>query len=102
MRLFENTATRDSADHASELKRSGDDGALTDGHRNRFTGIPLAMIDALDPFSGRHQPWQLLWEIDSSLASEPEFAAVVRKAVNSQAHSYVVEEDVARFKDRFV
>src|SRR5260370_32654845 len=101
MRLLENAAHGDPANHARELQRGGDDGALTDGHRNGFTGIPLAMIDALDPFRGRHQPGQFLGEIDPGLATQAQFTAVVGKAVDAQAHSDVVEKDVARLKNRF-
>src|SRR5467141_662657 len=60
------------------------------------------MENALDPFRGRHQPRQLLGEIDSRLASEAELAPVVRKTVNAQAHSGIVEKDVARLEDGFV
>src|SRR6266478_5846086 len=102
MRLLENAAHGDSADHARELQGSRDDGSLTGGHRDRVARIPLAMEDPLHPFSGRHQPGQLLWEIDSSLVSEPEFAAIVRKAVDAQAHSSVVEENITGFEDGFV
>src|SRR5438270_2615354 len=102
MRLLENAAHGDSADHARELKGSGDDGSLTGGHRDRFARIPLAMEDPLHPFSGRHQSGQLLWEIDSSLVPEPEFAAVVRKAVYAQAHSSVIGENITGFEDRFM
>src|SRR5260370_14326206 len=77
MRLFENAAHGDPANGVCELQGSGDNGALTDGHRNGFTGIPFAMIDALDPFCRRHQPWQLLGEINSGLASQTQFTAVV-------------------------
>src|SRR6266478_8265347 len=102
MRLLENAAHGDSADHARELQGSGDDGSLTGGHRDRFARIPLAMEDPLHPFSGRHQPGQLLWEIDSSLVSEPEFTAVVGEAVDAQAHSSVVEKNITGFEDGFV
>ena len=102
MWLFENAAHGDPANGVRELQGSGDNGALAGGHRNRFTCVPLAMKDALDPFRGRHQPWQLLGEIDSGLASQTQFTAVVGKAVDAQTHPHVVEENVARFEDRFV
>src|SRR5207245_7612691 len=102
MRLLEYASRSDSANHARELQRSRGDGALPRRHGDRFTGIPLAMENALDPFCGRHQPGQLLGEIDSRLASEAELAPVVRKAVNAQAHSGIVEKDVARLEDGFV
>src|SRR5258708_15625817 len=102
MRLFETAAQGDPADGVRELQGSGDNGTLAGGHRNRFTRIPLAMIDALDPFRGRHQPGQLLGEIDPGLAAQAQFTTVVRKAIDAQAHSDVVEKDVAGLEDCFM
>ena len=56
MGLLKDAPHGDAADHARELQRGGDDSALASGYGNRFTGIPLAMKHALDPFRGRHQP----------------------------------------------
>src|SRR5260370_32322506 len=100
--LFENAAHGDPTDHARELERSRGDGALTGGHRNRFTGIPFAMKDTLDPFGGSHQPGHFPGETHSGLESEAELVSVVRKTVDAQAHSDVVKEDVARLEDCFV
>src|SRR5260370_17853299 len=60
------------------------------------------MENTLERFSGRHQPGQLLGKIDSRFASEAELAPVVRKTVNAQSHSGIVEKDVARLEDGFV
>ncbi len=100
--LFENSATCYSTDHPGKLQRGSRDGALTGGHGDRFTGIPLAMKNALDPFRGRHQPGHFLGEIDSGLVSQAQFTAIVGKSIDAQAHSDVVEEDVTRLEDRFV
>src|SRR6266478_4577188 len=102
MGLLKNAAHGDAANGVSELQGSGDNGALAGGHRNRFTRIPLAMKDALDPFRGWHQPRQLLGEIDSGLASQTEFSGVVGKAIDAQAHSDVVEKDVTGLEDCFM
>src|SRR6267378_7297284 len=83
MGLLKNAAHGDAANGVRELQGSGDNGALAGGHRNRFTRIPLAMKDAPDPFRGRHQPGQLLGEIDTSLTSQPQFTAVVGNAVDA-------------------
>src|SRR5258708_25804466 len=60
------------------------------------------MKDALDPFRRRHQPGQLLGQIDASLAPQAQLTAVVRKAVDAQTHPSVVEKDVTGFEDCFV
>src|SRR6266853_562040 len=102
MRLLENAAHGDPADGVRELQGSGDNGTLAGGHRNRFSRIPLAMKDALDPFRRGHQPGQFFGEIDPGLAAQAQFTTVVRKAINAQAHPDVVEKDIAGLQDCFM
>ena len=102
MRLLENAAGSDAADHAGQLERRGGNGALSGGYGNHFAGVPLAMKSPLDPFLRRHEAGLFGGKIDAGLVADAEFAGVIRKPVDSQAHADVVEKDVAGLQNGVV
>src|SRR5947209_20181943 len=102
MRLLENTAGCNAADHASELQWCGGDGALADGHGNRLTRIPFAMKSSFDPFLGGHQARLFGGKVDAGFMAEAQVAAVVGEAIDSHTHAHGVEKDVAGFQNCIV
>ena len=102
VRLLKHATHSDSANHTGQLQRRSRNCPLTGGHRNRLARVPFPVKHALDPFLRRHKPGLFRGEIDSSLVPEAEFAAVIRKPVNAQAHPYIVEKHVAGLEDGLV
>src|SRR6476661_7324349 len=102
MRLVESTTLGDSADHVGKLNGSSRDCALTDGHGNRLTGVPLLVKNALLPSLGRHQAGLLAGEIDARPASQAKIGAIKRDSIDSHLLAHVIKEHVAGMHDSFV
>src|SRR5580704_18533530 len=102
VRALEIAAGCNATDHVRELKGGCGDGTLTNGNGNCFAGIPLTMIDALNPLLGRNQAGFFGWQIDAGFRTESQHFRVFRDAIDSQALAYVVKENVTGMNDGFV
>src|SRR6266850_7139655 len=102
MRLFEDAAHRDSTNGIRELQRSCRNRALTDSHRNRFSGVPFSMEHALHPLFTGYESGFLRWQVYAGAMSKSQVRGIIRNPINAQALPHVVKENVARFYDRFV
>ena len=84
------------------MEGSGGYRALADGNGNGFTGVPLAVKCAFDPWLGRHQPRFLGGKVNASAVTDAKQIAVISKAINAEFHADGVEKDVAGFQDGIV
>src|ERR1700730_8606055 len=101
MWLLENAPHGNSTDGARELQRSGGDSTLSSRDGNGFSGIPLAMKHALDPFLGRHQASFFGRKINAGAVAQTHFCGVVREAIDAEFHAHVVEKNVAGIENGF-
>jgi len=96
--VLENAAHGESRrDGVPSCKGVGDNGPGRVDTENRFTRIPLSdSLSALDPFAGSHQPRATpRGRSIPVLRPKPSYYRS-KKAIDAQAHSAVVEKDVAR------
>src|SRR6267142_7037134 len=102
MRLFEDAAHRNSTNCIRELQRSCGNRALTDSHRNRFSGVPFSMEHALHPLFTGYESGFLRWQVYAGAMSKSQVRGIIRNPDNVQALPHVIKEDVAGLHDRFM
>jgi hypothetical protein len=84
--------------HCRQRQRGHADGALSDGHGDRLSGVPPRLILAIAarPLRGGNQARLLVGQIDSGFANQAKLRGVLIDRVDGQLAADVVEEHVAR------
>src|SRR5690242_2523797 len=92
-------ADGDAADVGGKLNGSNRGGALADGDRDRFTGIPFFAIVTDLPFRRRDDAFGFMRQIDAGFVAEADHFGELGDTIDAQAIADVVEERVAGLND---
>src|ERR1700730_3663151 len=102
MRLEQFAAVGYGRDHSRELNGSNRNRALADSHRNRFTRVPLVVVDTLDPFFRRDKTRLLARQVDACAPAQAQARGVLMDPIDSKSLTYGIEKNVTRIHDGLV
>src|ERR1017187_1956223 len=102
MRLKPHATDGESTNVMGELNGRYRGRALSDGHRDGLTRVPLLAEVPDLPFRGWHNSFGLVRQIDAGLVSQTDLIRILGDAIDTQSVADVIEEDVARLHDPLV
>ena len=89
-------AVGEHGERSGELDSGGEHGALADGHRDRFTGVPRRPTHPPAPFGVTDETGRLGWEADTGAPAESENLEPQSHSVDAQPLTELVVVDIAR------
>src|ERR1700681_2178118 len=102
MRLEQLAALVYGRDHSRKLNGSNRNRSLADSHRNRFTRVPLMVVDTLDPFFRRNKTWLLARQVDAGAPAQAQAGGILVNPIDPKTLTDGIEKHVTRIHDGLV